>query len=138
MNKVELTGNLTRDPDLRRTASGISVANITVAVNRVNKGPNGEKQTDFINVVCWDKKAEYIQQYARKGDRVELDGKLESRKYTDQSGNERTVWEVIADNITSFNTQRDDKKDQPKAEEGKEDGGNTIERNVIIDDDLPF
>lgn len=131
MNVICITGNLTKDLEIRSTQSGIKVASGTIAVNRAFKR-NGEKETDFIDFTAFDKKAEYLNQYARKGDRLEISGRLESRKYTDRNGNDRIAWEVIVENITSFNKREDSapaKKEEPK---------NDLDQVDIVDDDLPF
>ena len=123
MNVLTITGNLVKDAELRKTTNGMSVVSGTVAVQRAYKTPNGEKQTDFINFVAWDKKADYLSTYAKRGDRIEMQGRLESRKYTNSNGQEQIVWECIVENVMAFS--------KPKTEETKE------EENTL-DDDLPF
>lgn len=124
MNVIALTGNLTRDPELRKTAAGTSVVSATIAVTRAMKGPNGEKKTDFIDFVAWDRKADYLSQYAHKGDRLDLTGRLESREYQGRNGEKRIAWEVIAENVTCFS--------KPKEEQKTEDAADPV------DDDMPF
>ena len=117
MNVLSITGNLAKDIEMRRTTSGISVVTSTIAVQRAFKGPDGEKQTDFIDFVAWDKKAEYLSTYAKKGDRLEITGRLESRKYKDRDGNDRTAWECIVENIVSFSKEPKEKaKEEQKHE----------------------
>lgn len=120
MNVLSITGNLTKDIELKKTTNGTSVVSSTVAVQRAYKGQDGAKAVDFIDFVAWDKKAEYLAKYAKKGDRVEMMGRLESRKFTDRNGQERLVWECIAENVMCFSRQ-----EKPAA-------------TVINDDDLPF
>jgi single-strand DNA-binding protein len=123
MNVLTITGNLTKDLELKKTNNGVSVVSGTIAVQRAFKGPNGEKGVDFIDFVAWDKKAEYLSQYAKKGDRLEISGRLESRKYTDRNNQERFVWECIIENVMSFSKRQAD---------------NSGNENNIPDDDLPF
>lgn len=117
MNVLSITGILAKDIEMRRTTSGISVVTSTIAVQRAFKGPDGEKQTDFIDFVAWDKKAEYLSTYAKKGDRLEITGRLESRKYKDRDGKDRTVWECIVENVVSFSKEPKEKaKEEQKHE----------------------
>ncbi|MGI6457554.1 MAG: single-stranded DNA-binding protein [bacterium] len=99
LNKVILIGRITADPELRYTQSGIAVASYSIAVDRRFKGPNGEKQTDFINVVSWRKQAELLCNYVKKGYMIAVEGSLHMRKYQAQDGQNRTVYEVVTDNV---------------------------------------
>ncbi len=102
MNKVILTGNLTRDPEVRYTQSGKAVATFSIAVNRTWKRP-GDTQTqaltDYINVVAWEKSAEFCGKYLTKGRKVLVEGRIQSRSYEAQDGSKRYVTEVVSDNI---------------------------------------
>jgi len=102
LNKVLIIGNLTRDPDLRYTASGKARATFTLAVNRGYRGQSGEReeQTDFISVVAWDKQAEFVHTYLNKGRQVLVEGRLQVRSFTGQDGVKRTVAEVVAERVT--------------------------------------
>ena len=116
MNCVQLTGNLVRDLDLKRTPSGMSVTNGTIAVQRAIKSKNGP-ETDFVEFVAWQAHAEYLAKYAHKGDRLELIGRLESRKYIDKDNKSVTVWEVIVDNALALNRKDpEEKKEETKKE----------------------
>lgn len=98
LNKVVLIGNLTADPELKQTQSGLSVVSFTIAVNRrVAKGE--EKQADFINCVAWRKTAEFVAQHFKKGKPILVCGAMQSRSYTDNQGNKRYVTEVVADEV---------------------------------------
>lgn len=97
MNKAIIIGNLTRDPDLKSTQSGIPVASFTVAVNRRFKNANGEQETDYINIVAWRQLAELCGKYLKKGNKVGITGSIQTRKYTDKNGVERTATEILAD-----------------------------------------
>lgn len=134
MNVLIVSGNITRDPEIQTTKSGMKVAHGTIAVQRERKTPDGEKITDFIDFSAFDKKAEYLQAYAHKGDRLEMRGRLESRKYTDRNNQERTAWELIVDSATAFSKKED--KPEAKPEETPKE-----ERPTYADaafDDLPF
>ena len=92
-------GRLTRDPELRRTNSGTAVASFNLAVDRDFKAQNGEKETDFIDIVAWRNTAEFVSKYFSKGRMAVVEGRLQLRDWTDQNGNKRRNAEVIADNV---------------------------------------
>ena len=98
MNVICLLGRLTADPELRHTANQVSVTSFTVAVDRRFVAQGQERQADFINIVAWRQTAEFITKYFRKGQRIAINGSLQSRSYTDKDGNKRTAYEVVADN----------------------------------------
>lgn len=98
MNKTILCGRLVRDTELRTTNSGLEVCNFTVAVDRrVKKGE--EKQADFIDCTAWGKTGVFVSTYFRKGDGITVEGRLESRKWADNDGNNRIAWGVTCDNV---------------------------------------
>ena len=99
MNNICITGRLTSAPEIKKTTSGVSVCSVSIAVDRDYK-VNGEKATDFIPCVFWRGTAEFVGKYFSKGDMISVVGSLESRKYTDKDGNNRTVWEVKADKVS--------------------------------------
>lgn len=101
MNKIMLIGNLGRDPEMSYTPSGLAVTRFSLAVNRVNKAPSGERQeeTEWFNIVCFSKLAEITNQYLKKGQKVFIEGRLQTRKYTDKNGIERTAVEVIGNDM---------------------------------------
>ena len=99
LNKIFLMGRLTRDPELRRTGSGTAVTSFSLAVDRDFKGQNGEKETDFIDVVAWRNTAEFVSKYFSKGRMAVVEGRLQTRKWQDKEGNNRVAVEVIADNV---------------------------------------
>ncbi|OGI16379.1 MAG: hypothetical protein A2Z52_00715 [Candidatus Moranbacteria bacterium RBG_19FT_COMBO_42_6] len=101
VNKVVLVGRLTRDPEIRNTASGQSVASLSLATNRFWKDKNGQRQekTSFHNIVLWGRLAEIAGQYLTKGQEAYIEGRLESRKYTAKDGTNRYVTEVVAENM---------------------------------------
>ncbi len=99
MNVVCLVGRLTADPELRHTNNQVSVTSFTLAVDRRFVSQGQERQTDFINIVAWRQTAEFITKYFHKGQRVALSGSLQSHRYTDKDGTNRTSYEVVADNV---------------------------------------
>ena len=99
MNKILLVGRLTKDPELRYTQSGIAVASFTLAVNRRFTNQNGEREADFINCVAWQKAAEFVANYFKKGQQMGLEGRLQVRSYEENDGQRRWVTEVVADQI---------------------------------------
>ena len=104
MNKVILIGRLTRDPELRYTSSNIPVATFSLAVDRTFTGQNGERETDFINIVVSRKQAENCKNYINQGSQVAVEGRIQTRNYEDQNGQKRYVTEVVADNVQFLDT----------------------------------
>lgn len=100
LNVITIAGRLVRDPELRRTNGGVAVASFTVAVDRDFSGKNGnEKETDFIDVVCWKNTAEFVNKFFSKGRMIVVSGRLQIRIWTDKDGNKRRNAEVVADNV---------------------------------------
>ncbi len=106
MNKVILVGRLTKDPDLRTTTSGKSVASFSVAVDRRFK-QDGQPSADFINVVAWGRQAEVISQYLGKGRQIALTGRLQTRSYDAQDGSKRYVTEVVLEEFDFIGSRND-------------------------------
>ena len=99
LNKIILMGRLTRDPELRRTQSGTAVASFTLAVDRDYKPQDGERETDFIDIVAWRGTAEFVSKYFTKGRMAVVEGRLQVRDWKDKDGAKRRSTEVIADNV---------------------------------------
>ena len=100
LNHITIMGRLTRDPELRRTGTGIAVASFTVAVDRDFSGRDGgEKDTDFIDCVAWRQTGEFVSKYFTKGSMIVVSGRLQIRSWTDKDGNKRRTAEVVADNV---------------------------------------
>ena len=97
MNRVELVGRLTKDPEVKLTSNQTQFCNFTVAVDRRFKDANGQKQADFINCVAWRQTAVFIQKYFRKGNRIGLVGSIQTRSYDDQNGQKKFITEVVID-----------------------------------------
>ena len=109
LNHIVLMGRLTRDPELRRTGSGIPVTTFTLAVDRDFGGnkETGEKETDFIDIVTWRGTAEYVSKYFTKGRMAVVSGRLQIRNWNDKDGNKRRSAEVVADNVYFGDSRRD-------------------------------
>lgn len=97
MNKCELVGRLTKDPELKLTSNQTAYCNFTIAVDRRFKDSNGQRQADFINCVAWKQTATFVQKYFHKGNRIGLVGSIQTRSYEDQEGAKHFVTEVIVD-----------------------------------------
>lgn len=106
-NHIAIMGRLTKDPEMRRTGSGVAVTSFTIACDR-DFGQNGEKETDFIDVTAWRNTAEYVSKYFTKGRMAVVSGRLQIRKWTDKNGNERRSAEVVADNVYFGDSKKDD------------------------------
>ena len=108
LNHITIMGRLTRDPELRRTGSGIAVASFSVAVDRdFGKNENGEKETDFIDCVAWRQTGEFVSKYFTKGRMAVVSGRLQIRGWTDKDGNKRRTAEIVADNVYFGDSKRD-------------------------------
>lgn len=134
MNVVCLLGRLTADPQLRRTASDIPMASFTVAVDRAYQPKGAERQADFIPVVAWRQTAEFIARYFHKGQRIALQGELQSRPFTDKDGHKRTAYEVVASDVFFAEAKESGRQStkappQPAAQDFEE---------IVTDGDLPF
>ena len=100
MNKAILIGRLTRDPELRTTPTGRNVCQFSIAVNRAYTNANGEREADFINCVVWDKQAENLARYQKKGNQIAVDGRVQTRNYDDKDGKRVYVTEILANSIS--------------------------------------
>ena len=122
LNHIVIMGRLTRDPELRRTGSGIAVASFTVAVDRDFGGRDGgEKETDFIDCVAWRNTGEFVSKYFTKGSMIVVSGRLQIRSWTDKDGNKRRTAEVVADNVYFGESKR--------SNDGNSYGGNSYGGN---------
>ena len=132
MNKVILIGNLTRDPELTETPSGVPVCRFAIAVSRDYADSQGNRETDFFNITTWRGKAETCGKYLKKGNKVAVCGSLQNRSYEDKDGIKRTVTDVIASDIEFLTPKQSEeesvvsvKRERPQLEE-------------IDDNQLPF
>ena len=106
MNKVFLIGNLTRDPEMRSTQSGVAVCNFSIAVNRRFRNPQtGQQETDFLNVIAWRQLAELCAKYLAKGRKVAISGSIQARAYEAKDGSKRTAWDIVADEVEFLSPQ---------------------------------
>lgn len=145
INRTVLTGRLTRDPELKTTQSGLSVASFTLAVNRQFADKNGNRGTDFINCVIWKKGAENLCNFTNKGSLIGVDGRIQTRSYDDKNGQKVYVTEVVVDSFSLLESKKD-----KQSNVGGYNGNNTNSNNTqdpfnsqgdtvdITDDDLPF
>jgi single-strand DNA-binding protein len=129
LNRVILIGRLTRDPELKYTPNGTAVANFTLAVDRFRSNAQGERETDFVPIVVWQKQAENCANYLGKGSLAAVDGRLQIRSYDDKDGARRTWTEVVADTVRFL-----DKKGEGRSG----DFGPANDELGFSDDDIPF
>lgn len=146
LNRVILIGRLTRDPELRKTASNLSFASFSLAVDDSRKNPDGTKNTLFINCTIFRERADTLVKYTRKGSLISIEGKLQQRKYTNKAGVQVSTYEVIVDNFDFIDTKGSAPAEtsgyasQPEAAPApapQPDSGN-LDAIDVVDDDLPF
>ena len=99
LNVVAIMGRLAADPQLRQTTTGKNVASFRIACDRGRRDANGQSQADWLDVVAWDRTAEFVCKYFQKGSLIAIDGRLQSRQYQDKNGNNRTAIEIVANNV---------------------------------------
>ncbi len=143
MNKVYLIGNLTRDPEMRTTGSGIAVCNFSIAVNRRFKNAQtGQTETDFFNIVAWRQLAELCSKYLAKGRKVAVFGSLQSRTYEAQDGSKRSAIDIVADEVEFLggNQQQNGQRSsaQAPAAPPQSDYAPPPGFTPVDDDELPF
>ena len=138
LNHITIMGRLTRDPELRRTGSGVAVASFTLAVDRdFAPKDGGEKETDFIDCVAWRSTGEFVSKYFKKGSMAVASGRLQIRSWTDKDGNKRRSAEVLADNVYFG----DAKKAENNSSAGSYPTSAPAQNFAMLDDDdaqLPF
>jgi len=130
MNKAILIGNLTKDPELRITASGVSVCTFSIAVQRRFANQQGEHQTDFFNIVCWKGLADNCDKYLKKGNKACVSGGIQNRSYEAQDGTKRYITEIIADEVEFL------ERLNQNTERSQQDSSSLGEQ--VDDDELPF
>ena len=138
LNRIVIQGRMCADPVLRHTQTGTAVASFTLAVDRDFKNQSGEKEADFINCVAWKGTAEFVSRFFTKGRMAVVEGRLQSRRYTDKDGNNRTAYEVVASSVYFV----DSKKDADPLDKLAEDAEPVSEHPISeLDEDsegLPF
>lgn len=138
LNRVVIQGRMAFDPELKRTNSGTAVCSFRLAVDRDFKASDGGRDTDWINCVAWRQTAEFLCRYFSKGKMILVEGRLQSRDWTDKNGNKRTSWDVVADRVyfgdskpsEGSNSIQGDIQDGTESQEGFSELGD--------DGDLPF
>lgn len=138
LNNIVLIGRLTRDPELRYTPSGVAVTKIALAVDRGFTNKQGEKETDFIDVVVWQKLAENCASYLDKGRLVAVEGRLQIRSYEDKEGIRRKAAEVVARNVKFLDKAKDGSQNGKNEGKGNENGSTKDFVNNDWDEDCPF
>lgn len=111
LNKIIVMGRFTRDPELRRTPAGTAVASFSLAVERDFKGQNGERETDFIDVVAWRNVGEFVSKYFTKGRMAVVEGRLQVRDWTDNENRKRRTAEIVAENVYFGDSKREEQQD---------------------------
>ena len=134
-NLVVLTGRLTADPELKTTTNGTNVTTFSIAVERRYRSGE-ERQTDFISIVAWQKTAEFITKYFKKGNLIGIEGSIQTRRYQDKNGNNRTAFEVIANNVQFVESKRE--AGAEGASFSHADVNDFAEMDAVDDSDLPF
>lgn len=135
LNRVVLTGRLTKDADLRYTSSGVANGSFILAVNRSFTNANGDREADFINCVIWRKSAENFANFTHKGSLVGIDGRLQTRNYENQQGQRVYVTEVVVDNFSLLEPRSSNDGQSAGATAPFKDTGSPIE---VKPDELPF
>lgn len=132
MTKVILIGNLTKDPELSETSSGVAFCKFGIAVNRPFANADGDRETDFFNITTWRGLAEICAKYLAKGKKVCVIGSIQNRSYEDKDGNKRTATDIVASEIEFLSARSDDEEKPGKKGEEKP------KLEPCDDDDLPF
>ena len=146
LNCAVIMGRLVADPELRTTPNGISVTSFCVAVDRSFVKAGEERKADFINVVAWRQTADFVTRYFHKGSMIAVQGSIQTRKYTDKNGNNRTAFEVVANNIQFVESKRDSASagnapagnSEPTRSYSNAGSNDFAELGDMSDDDLPF
>ena len=137
LNRVTLIGRVVRDPELRKTNSGLSVTSFSIAVDNLVKNGN-EKSASLINCSSWNKTAELITQYAPKGTLICVDGRLYQRSYVDKNNQNRSIIEVVVDTV-QFLEKRNEDHSEVQSLQDNDDNQTSIQEGIdSADDDLPF
>jgi len=145
LNVAIIMGRLTAAPELRTTASGLSVTSFSVAVDRSYKAGE-ERQTDFINVVAWRQTAEFVSRYFQKGSMIAVRGRIQQRNYEDKNGNKRTAFEIVAEEVsfcgskaeTGTGARQNEQPARVQPAASFATGGADDFEEIPISDDLPF
>ena len=136
VNKVFIAGNLTKDPELRHTSQGTSVASMSVAVNESYKGNDGEwkKKASFFNVVVWGKQAEFVSKYCVKGTPVFVEGKLQTRSYETSAGEKRYITEINASSVQSLAARKSEEGHSGSSAEHSDESASSQSKSDMDDE----
>lgn len=107
LNHIVIMGRLTRDPELRRTGNGTAVASFAIACDRDYKPQDGDRECDFFDVIAWRQTGEFVSKYFSKGRMAVVDGRLQTRSWTDNEGNKRRAVEIVADHVYFGDSKKD-------------------------------
>lgn len=135
MNKVVLTGRITKDLELRKTQSNKSVLKFTIAVKKDRKNENGEYLADFINAICWEQKADYLNSYSGKGSLIGVVGRIENDSYTNRDGQKVYQTYIVAEQVEILESKKSEPKEYNSMFGGSRDN---LGDNLFDDDELPF
>ncbi len=138
MNKVILIGNLTKDPELATTNSGVAVCRFSIAVQRRFQNSEGEREADFFNIVVWRAAGENCAKFLKKGSKCAVIGRLQNSSYEAQDGTKRYTTEVVADEVEFLSSRSAENGDAPSMPASKPAKKETSELEPIDDDSLPF
>lgn len=138
MNNVVLIGRLTKDADLRYTSNGVATANFTLAVERAFSNASGEKETDFINCVVWRKPAETLSSYTKKGSKIAVRGRMQTRNYENKQGQKVYVTEVVVEEFTFLDSKKNSEDKPYQNSKTTDPFENKVLPIDISEDDMPF
>lgn len=144
MNRIILMGRIVNDLELKTTPTGTTVCSFRLAVDRNHQKKDGEKATDFFNVVCWRATAEFVTRWFNKGNLILVEGEMQTRQYTDKNGNQQTWYEVVAENVhfagekTGNTSAEAPKTPQASTASPAANSANTAAEPSATDDDYPF
>lgn len=133
INRVVLLGNMTRDPELRRTGTGKAVTNFTLALNRYNSD-----DADFVDCVCWERIAENTAQYCHKGSKVAVEGSIQTGSYVDKDGNNRKTVNVLCNRVEFINTNNSNNNLQPQINNNYNNLNDPLNSYELQEDDMQF
>jgi single-strand DNA-binding protein len=133
INRVVLLGNMTRDPELRRTGNGKAVTNFTLALNRYNND-----EADFVDCVCWERIAENTAQYCHKGSKVAIEGSIQTGSYVDKDGHNRKTVNVLCNRVEFINTNNSSNNLQPQINNNYNNLNDPLASYELQEDDMQF
>lgn len=136
MNKVYLIGNLTRDPEVSETSSGVAYCRFSIAVNRNFTNADGNREADFFNIIVWRAQAENCGRFLKKGSKIAVVGSLQNRSYEDKDGVKRTVTDIVASEVEFLTTNRGEDDEEETVKPVKKERLSL--QPVEGDEDLPF